>query len=204
VKVLAACGTKEMGSLAGSGKALRDVLGDKIVLALADNDSAGRKLIEDGHIKRGGRFKQLPNGIHWCLLRPTEAFAAEMRKHGIPEAYWPFTVEAAFAPSLRRAAEATGAWAFSGMPQAELFDNPDLARRLVALMPTLGPGDEAYWYLMAPAIDAKDAFAAWVARPDQRTEANYAAFEEIIRALRDLLTGREINGGTAPRLRGAA
>ena len=194
VKVLAAGGTKEMGSLAGPGKALREVLGDKIVLALADNDAAGRRLIEKlgegGQIKSGGRFKQLLNGIHWCLLKPTEGFTAAMKAHSIPNTYWPFTIEAAFSPSLRQAAEAAGAWEFSGQLQAEIFDNPDLARRLVALLPKLGPGDDAYWYLMAPAWEAKEPFAAWVTRPEQRTEMNYAAFEEIIRGLRDLLLGR--------------
>ena len=40
VKVLAAGGTKEMGSLAGPGKALREVLGAKVVLALATRGSS--------------------------------------------------------------------------------------------------------------------------------------------------------------------
>jgi hypothetical protein len=84
VVVQSAGGTKEMGSLAGPGKALRIVLGDKTVLALADNDSAGRKLIDDGHIKKGGLFKQLANGVHWCLLKPTDDFAAVMKAHSIP------------------------------------------------------------------------------------------------------------------------
>jgi hypothetical protein len=187
VRVLSAGGTKEMGSLAGPGKALREVLGDKIVLALADNDAAGRALIEDGHMKRGGVFKQLPNGIHWCLLKPTESFTAAMEAYRIPAAYRPFTIEAAFPPSLRRTAEALGAWRFSTTPQAELLDNPELARRLFALLPTLGPTDDAYWYLMAPAAEAKETFAAWVTQPEQRTEANYSALEEIVRRLRDLL-----------------
>ena len=190
VKVLPAGGTKEMGSLAGTGKALREVLGEKIVLALADNDAAGRRLIDTGHIKKGGVFKQLPNGIHWCLLKPTESFAAAMKAHEIPSAYWPFTIEAAFPPSLRRAAEAAGAWAFSGTPQAELMDNPDLARRLFALLPTLGPADDAYWYLMAPAPESKEVFSKWVTQPAQRTEANYTAFEDAVRGLRDLLGRR--------------
>jgi hypothetical protein len=190
VRVHAAGGTKEMGSLAGPGKALREVLGDRLVLALVDNDAAGRRLIEDGHVKKGGLFKQLPNGIHWCLLKPSESFAAAMKAHNIPAAYWPFTIEAAFPPSLRRAAAAAGAWAFSDTPQAELLDNPDLARRLFALLPTLGPADDVYWYLMAPAPEAKEDFATWVTQTTQRTEANYAAFEEIVRGLRDLLARR--------------
>jgi len=113
-----------------------------------------------------------------------------MKAHDIPAAYWPFTIEAAFPPSLRREAEVAGAWAFSDTPQSELLDNPDLARRLFALLPTLGPADDAYWYLMAPAPEAKEAFATWVTQAAQRTEANYAAFEEIVRGLRDLLARR--------------
>jgi hypothetical protein len=202
VKVIAAGGTKEMGSLAGKGKALRELLGNQIVLVLADNDSAGRQLTEDGHVRKGGNWRQLPNGIHWCLLKPTAAFAAAMKSHNVPTDYWPFTIEAAFPPALRRQAEATGAWQFSGTPQAELLDNPDLARRLFMVVPKLGPDDDAYWYLMAPHPDAKEAFAAWVTDPKRRTEENYAAFEEVIRGLRAVLTRDDSEPAT--RVRGAA
>jgi hypothetical protein len=112
----------------------------------------------------------LQNGIHWCLLRPTASFAAVMKAHNVPGDCWPFTIEAAFPPALRRKAEAAGAWRFSGAPQAELLDNSDLARRLFALVPTLGPQDDAYWYLMAPHPEAKDVFATWVTDTAQRTE----------------------------------
>ena len=176
-----------MGSLAGKGKALREILGEQLVLVLADNDSAGRALIDDGHIRKGGTWRQLQNGIHWCLLKPTEGFAAAMKTQAIPPAYWPFTVEAAFAPALRRQALAAGAYRFSGDLQAEFFENPEVARRLVSVLPKLGPDDDAYWYLMAPHHEAKEAFAAWVTAPERRTEENYAAFEEIVRGLRDLV-----------------
>jgi len=188
VKVISAGGTKEMGSLAGKGKALREVLGDNVVLVLADNDSAGRGLVaEDGHLRKGGVWRLQQNGIHWCLLKPTASFLAAMEAHKIPADYRPFTIEAAFPPALRRQADADAAWRFAGTPQAELLDNPDLARRLFALLPKLGPADDAYWYLMAPSPDAKEAFAAWVTDPKRCTEDNYAAFEEVIRGLRDLL-----------------
>jgi Eco57I restriction-modification methylase len=203
VKVIAAGGTKEMGSLAGKGKALREVLGDKVVLVLADNDSAGRALIDDGHIRRGGLWRPLPSGIHWCLLKPTGGFAAAMKTHAIPPAYWPFTIEAAFSPGLRRQALAAGAYKFSGDLQAELFENPDVARRLVSALPKLGPDDDVYWYLMAPHPEAKDAFAAWITDPERRTEENYAACEEIIRGLRTVLAGSDKSEG-AIRTRGAA
>jgi N-6 DNA Methylase len=203
VKVIAACGTTEMGSLAGKGKALREVLGDKVVLVLADNDSAGRSLIGDGHLRRGGIWRQLPNGIHCCLLKPTASFAAAMKAHNVPIDYWPFTIEAAFPPAVRRQAEAAGAWRFAGTPQAELLDNAELARRLFAVMQNLGPDDDAYWYLMAPHPEAKDSFATWVTAPEQRTEENYEAFEEIIRGLRGVLAQSD-NSGATTRARGAA
>lgn len=188
VKVISAGGTKEMGSLAGKGKALREVLGDNVVLVLADNDSAGRLLVaEDGHLRKGGVWRLQQNGIHWCLLKPTAPFLAVMEAHKIPADYRPFTIEAAFPPALRRRAEADGAWRFSGTPQAELLDNAELAKRLFVCLPKLGPADDAYWYLMAPAPEAKEAFAGWVTDPKRRTEENYAAFEEVIRGVRDLL-----------------
>jgi hypothetical protein len=205
VKVLSAGGTTQMGSLAGKGKALREVMGDRLVLALADNDSEGRRLVsEDGRIRPGGVWRQLPNGIHWCLLKPTVAFAATMKAHKVPPEYWPFSIEAAFPPALRRQALAAGAYGFSGGLQAELFNNPDLARRLVSEVPSLGQGDDAYWYLTAPRPDLKEAFAAWVTDAKQRTEENYAAFEEIIRGLRALLAPRADNFEATTRARGAA
>jgi Eco57I restriction-modification methylase/N-6 DNA Methylase len=203
VKVIPAGGTKEMGSLAGKGKALREILGDRVVLVLADNDSAGRHLTDDGHVRKGGTWRQLPNGIHWYLLKPTASFAAAMKAHNVPPDYWPFTIEAAFAPALRRQAEAAAAWRFSGSPQAELLDNPDLARRLFSLVPKLGPGDDAYWYLMAPDPATKEAFAAWITDTKQRTEENYAAFEELIRGLRALV-GLGERAAATDHVRGAA
>jgi hypothetical protein len=186
-EVLDAGGTKQMESLAGKGKALRSLLGNRAVFALADNDLEGRALIEDGHIRRGGIWRKLPNGIHWCLLKPTEEFLAVMEAYNIPRANAPFTIEAAFPPTLRREAEAQGAWRFSGAPQAELLDNADLARRLFPLLQHLGPDDAAFWYLMAPHPEAKEAFAAWITAPHRRTKEHYAAFEEIITGLRELL-----------------
>lgn len=186
-EVLDAGGTKQMESLAGKGKALRSLLGNRMVFALADNDLEGRALIEDGHIRKGGVWRKLPNGIHWCLLKPTEDFLAVMEAYNIPRANAPFTIEAAFPRALRREAEAHGAWRFSGAPQAELLDNADLARRLFPLLQHLGPDDAAFWYLMAPHPEAKEAFAAWITAPNRRTKEHYAAFEEIITGLRELL-----------------
>ena len=114
-----------------------------------------------------------------------------MKAYDIPAAYWPFTIEAAFPPALRRAGgggRCLGVSPASRRPSSSTI--PSLAAASFALLPKLGPDDDAYWYLMAPAPEAKEAFADWVTRPEQRTEANYAAFEEIVRGLRDLLARR--------------
>jgi hypothetical protein len=54
VAILAVGGTRQMESLAGRGAALRQLLGDWLVFALADNDREGRDLVEDGRTRRGG------------------------------------------------------------------------------------------------------------------------------------------------------
>jgi hypothetical protein len=85
VTILAAGGTAKMNSLAGKGTALRQVLGDRLVFALADNDREGRELVEDGRTRRGGLWRQQTNGIHWCLLSPTEDFGRAMKRFDIPK-----------------------------------------------------------------------------------------------------------------------
>jgi hypothetical protein len=56
---------------------------------------------------------------------------------------------------------------------------------------------------MAPAAEAKDAFAAWVTDPERCTEENYAAFEVVVRGLRAVLA-RGDSSETTARARGAA
>jgi hypothetical protein len=74
VTILAGGGTRQMASLAVRGAALRQVLGDRFVFALADNDREGRDLVEHDRTKRGGQWRQQSNGIYWCLLAPTAEF----------------------------------------------------------------------------------------------------------------------------------
>jgi hypothetical protein len=125
-----------------------------------------------------------------------------MKAYEIPENLWPFTIEAAFPPALRRQAEAEGAWRFSGKPQAELLTSVELAGRLFALK--LSPDNDAYWYLMAPHPEIKETFAAWVTDPQRRTEQNYTAFEEIVRGLRAVLKLPADHSEAITRARGAA
>ena len=52
---------------------------------------------------------------------------------------------------------------------------------------TLVEADDATFHLMAPTPEAKDAFAEWISRPENRTRENYAAFEGVLAGLRELL-----------------
>ncbi len=121
-----------------------------------------------------------------------------MKRFTIPTAHWPFTLWACFAPALRRHAMAEGAYGFSGGPQAELLAEPSLAQRMFPITRELTEADDAYWYLMAPAPEAKEAFAAWLTQPAHVTPESFAALEPILSGLRDLLAAPGQPNGASP------
>jgi hypothetical protein len=202
--IMAAGGTDSMRSLAGKGGALRMAL-DKTILALADNDGAGRGL-SDGKdfkkLKAGGIWDQLENGIWWCLLAPSEELKRVMDRFEIPATNWPCTVEQCFSAALRRQAAVAGAYAVS----RKLF--PDL---LVGLKDErtdplweLDEDDDAYWYVRAPHPDCKERFAAWVADPARLTPSNFLTLKALLTQLKELLAQPRANGGRPPQERRSA
>ena len=199
--ILPAGGTDSMRSLAGKGGALKMAL-DKTILALADNDGAGRALSDGSDFKKlkgGGIWGQLENGISWCLLAPSEELRQVMTRFKIPETNWPCTVEQCFSAALRRQAAQEGAYAVA----RKLF--PDL---LVGLKDErtdplweLEEDDDAYWYVRAPQPDCKEPFAAWVADPARLTRENFAGFEVVLSGLRHLLAQRPADKENSPQQR---
>ena len=153
--------------------------------------------IDDGHVKKDG-WKQQPNGIHWCALKPTDEFAPVMQRFQVPKDYWPFTIEACFSAALRRQAIAQGAYAFSGQPQSELMDNKNVMQSIWPVVTKNDPADDATFYLMAPAPEAKDGFAAWFTPPGCLTSVNYAAFEPILTGLKVLIEARKAPAKPSP------
>ena len=184
ISVLAAGGTTQMKSLATPGKAMRELLGDRLVMALADNDAEGRGLWDEGNLHKGGVWKPQTNGVHWCLLRPSDEFTAVMARFQIPRGSWPFTIENAFPAALRRQALAEGAYAFAEQGAERPDPGPGGRPEDRRHRPGLDEADDAYFYLMAPSPQAKDAFAAWVTDPARLTPANFAAFEIVLAGLR--------------------
>jgi len=192
VTILAAGGTRQMESLAGRGAALRQLLGDRLVFALADNDREGRALVEDGRTRRGGSWRLQSNGIHWCLLAPTAEFEQAMRRFRIDAAYWPFTIENAFPAALRRQAIADGDYRVEeGRVQSAFLEEPSTAvKALDAVRDLDRTGDDAALYFRPPDPETKLAFAGWIAAPGRRDRAIFAAFRLILEGLRAILAER--------------
>jgi hypothetical protein len=191
VTILAAGGTRQMESLAGRGAALRQLLGDCLVFALADNDREGRDLVEHGQTRKGGQWRQQSNGIHWCLLAPTAEFEQAMKRFGIPDNFWAFTIENALSAAVRRQAMAEGAYAVEeATVQAAYLEDPATAKKaLTAAHQLTLTGDDALLYFRPPAPETKLAFAKWVAAPERRERATFAAFGGILQGLHGLVLG---------------
>ena len=190
VTILAAGGTRQMESLAGRGAALRQLLGDRLVFALADNDREGRALVEDGRIRGGGMWRQQSNGIHWCLLAPTPEFEQAMKRFTIDATYWPFTIENAFPSALRRQAMAEGAYGVdeATIQPAFLDDVATSNKALRAAHQLEQAGDAAVLYFRPPAPETKLAFAEWIAAPARLDRTTFAAFAPVIEGLLSTLS----------------
>src|SRR5262249_47545334 len=127
------------------------------------------------------------NGIQWCLLAPTQEFAAAMKRFDIPPSYWPFTIEACFSAAVRRQALAESAYAFADTPFSELLSEQGLAGEMYRPTRTIDEKDDASFYLMAPAPEAKERFADWITAAQRITPEIYGAFTPIIDGLSDLV-----------------
>jgi hypothetical protein len=207
VTILAAGGTRQMESLAGRGAALRQLLGDRLVFALADNDREGRALVEDGRTRRGGQWRQQSNGIHWCLLTPTAEFEQAMKRFAIDATYWPFTIENTFPAALRRQAIAEGAYGVDEVTVQPAFleDAATSNKALRAAHQLEQAGDDAVLYFRPPDPATKLAFAEWIAAPARRDHTIFAALAAILDGLRAILSerssGSDRSGNTSAQQR---
>ncbi|HFD14720.1 MAG TPA: SAM-dependent DNA methyltransferase [Rhodospirillales bacterium] len=190
VRLVAAGGTLHMRSLAGEGGALREVLGDRLVFALADNDHAGRELWNNKRFRRGGQFHEHPNGIFWAMLPPPDPFRAAMEALGVPPARWPLTIEQMFPAELRVRAAREGAYRLSREPFTDLVQEIGLAKRVFALLQELDAEDPRRFWLLAPDPECKERFAAWLAARAGEEPAIFEPFRPLFDSLWDVLEGR--------------
>ena len=134
-------------------------------------------------------WRQQSNGIHWCLLAPTAEFEQAMKRFGIPDNFWPFTIENAFPAALRCHAIAEGAYAVEEATlQAAFLEDSATAKKALAAAHQLDrAGDVTVVYFRPPAPDTKLAFAEWLAAPERRDRSTFAAFRPILEGLRAIL-----------------
>jgi hypothetical protein len=112
-----------------------------------------------------------------------------MKRFRIDAAYWPFTIENAFPAALRRQAIADGAYNVEeGRIQAAFLEESSTAvKALDAVRDLDRTDDDAVLYFRPPAPETKLAFAEWIAAPERRGRATFAAFGPILEGLRGIL-----------------
>jgi hypothetical protein len=193
VEILSAGGAQKMKSLAGEGPALaafleRVLKRGQLLFALADNDCAGRQLLPRYRkLQAGGTWIRQPNGVHWGLLEPSDEFKDYMARLAIPEAFWPFTIENAFSASVRRSAEAEGAYARSRLLQPDLFKDEGWSRRLATAWKAMSDDDDALFYIEQPTPEAKERFAQWIADDTRRAPTYFASFRNLMGSLQNCI-----------------
>ena len=121
------------------------------------------------------------------MLPASAEMATIMQRLGVPPEKWPVTIEQMFSSALRRAAALDGAYAVGRKPFPDLLTG--LPKKADDALWDIAETDDAWWYVRAPAGDIKEAFAAWVTAPERRTAEVYAAFEPLVRSLREVVTG---------------
>ena len=114
-----------------------------------------------------------------------------MKRFGIPDNFWPFTIENAFPAALRRQAMAEGTYAVEeAVIQASFHGDTGIVNKALAAAHQLDrAGDDAVLYFRPPAPDAKLAFAQWIAAPERRNRTTFVAFEPVLEGLQAILDG---------------
>ena len=77
------------------------------------------------------------------------------------------------------------------------MDNKNVMQSIWPVVTRADPADDATFYLMAPAPEAKQTVAAWVTRPERLSAANFAAFAGILTGLKAIIDKRRIGAAQA-------
>jgi hypothetical protein len=124
-----------------------------------------------------------------------------MKRFAIPEAFWPFTIEHAFSAALRRQAIAEGAYAFEeAVIQSSFQADAGIGNKALRAAHQLErANDNAVLYFRPPTPETKLAFAQWIAAPERRDRATFAAFGPVLDGLRTILAAASRDGADIKR-----
>lgn len=177
-------GTTKMSALAANGRVLAAVGSNRALFVVADNDGEGRRLFNNGHLKRGGKWVKHSNGAQWCLLPPSEDFKQAMARLKVAEADWPFTLENVFTPSVRKEGIRAGVYRGTRAPYEDLHANNHAMLEKVLGLPAT---DDDRLYLFPIDHEYKEPFANWIAERAPADPTLLEPFRVIVEGLRDLL-----------------
>lgn len=178
-------GTSRMESLAADGAVLKMLAPGRAMHVLVDNDGEARALRKDGKLRPvGGRWVlHNSNKAWWCRLELGSEFVDEMTALGIPEFYWPGTIENIFPKATRMRAIADGVYELSGSPFPDLLNSatyPKISARLSGAV-------EDRLYVVAPTVSTKEAFTEWLVTTAQEEPQVLDPLRTIIVGLAELL-----------------
>ena len=187
------------------GKAMRELLGDRLVMALADNDAEGRALSDEGNLHKGGVWK--PPDQRRALV-PAQAVG------GVPAVMDRFQIpgdqlavhDRAVLPARRSAARrCRGGVRRRGPQGAEptCTRDPRSPRRSIG---SPGPrrGGRRLLLPLAPSPRLQGRLRRLGHRPCPPHPANFAAFETVLIRLKELLAQPRPNGRQPPQKRQTA
>lgn len=179
-----ATGTTKMESLAKDGRVLNQIAPGRSILALVDNDNAGREVYRNKRLQPGGAWvRHNSNGVYWCRLPFERNFEQAMQTTGIPQSHWPGCLENLFPPTYRSEAEREGAYGLTETPHEEFLDPQYFPR----IQHWLRNDRIERYYVLAPTHDYKIEFAQWVAARARREPEILEPLRPVIEGLRQVL-----------------
>lgn len=184
-----ASGTTKMESLARDGRVITRLAPGRKVLAVVDNDAAGRDLYRSKRLRSGGVWlEHNSNGVWWCRLPFVNGFRSFMASTKIPEAHWPGSIENLFSPALRQEAVADGALRLTNTPHPELLD-PQWYPKIEHTLPPNTPAER--FYVLTADPETKMSFAKWISSKSSDNPEMLEPLRPVIEGMRDILIKRD-------------
>lgn len=171
--IVSANGTTKMKGLAAEGSVFKQLLPNRKIFALVDNDREGRDLKVEKRLEGGGKWVQAHTGVHWCRLPFSTELRGLMEDLQVAQAFWPGTLENLVPIATRQRAMGENSYALLTTPYDELCAK----QQLTSVMPYAAVRDDGkHLLILSPSGDCKIAFAEWLVR---QAEADAGVMEPL-------------------------
>lgn len=185
-------GTSKMESLAKDGRIISRLAPKRRILAIVDNDKAGRELYRTGRLSEGGVWHQHnSNAVWWCRLPFERGMQEYMKGRAIPNSHWPGCLENLFGLSTREQALNAGTLTLTEIPYEELLDSQWYPKIQEALPPNR-PRER--FYILKPDPDCKIKFARWIASESSQNPEILEVLRPVVEGMREILASDSRTG----------